>query len=245
MKYHIHPVRKEPEKCRANIKCDFQKSDEPPVPHYSTKAAAYKAIEQELSAKHGNLSTMKSRKQSQDFGTVPRKKLESLRKARLRNQYSLKEVNKMLEDFGDSTPFHAYFAGNREVTFNYDDTETERTFMYGGCGYIASELNRVTGKQIVLFTEDPERDFWQGHAAIKLSDGQYLDVTGTKDRSGFKTHFPDIESFEEREVSRAEFNEILKIETGDARDNLDPLEKAVLAKICQDIATDYHDDLGL
>lgn len=175
-----------------------------------------------------------------DLRVISDVKLRSLVKKALRRQLTLKEAESELEKYGDSTPFYVYFNGNQEMTLRYDDAITRNTFLKGACGFIASEVSRVTNKPIVLFSRETNGDYWEGHVAVKLDDGTYFDIDGNKSLSSFRSEFAGFSQWSERVVSQEEFEKTMRVENDFVNKRLDPLERAALAKICFDLISDYQ-----
>lgn len=252
MTYHINPETGRPNICNATVReCRYGSNSE----HFDTKHDAQKHIEGQLNKEFGSVSTLKrvsensTRPKSietiaEELGVLPEAKLHPLIKKRLRLSMTPKEIDKLLEKSGgyDSVSFYAHYTGNQDVSLDYEHHDTVKTFTKGACAMLASELNRVTNLPLVVFTpEDSQPSNWTGHAVVKLPNGEYFDITGPSSRNGILSPFSgNTSSWSEDEVSQEEFKEIMAVEKGkETTDSLDPLEKAVLAKICLDLIKDY------
>lgn len=261
MAYHVNPETMRPNICKAVIQeCQFGSNTK----HFDTKKEATVFVEENLQEQLGSFKTLqKSSKRSlnivaesqtydkdspysleERLGVIPKEKLHGLIKKNLRNGLTPKETEALLKKHGgyDSVPFYVYYNRNAEMTLDYEDYETENTFTKGACAALASEINRVTGLPLVLFTKDKDSNSsWEGHAVLKIADNEYFDITGTSDRRSYNSVFPGMSKWTEEEVSRDEFNKILNVKEGKGLvDHLPTLEKAALAKICLDLINDYQ-----
>lgn len=264
-RYHINPKTMAPGVCKAKTpeNCRFKEDNGDSTPHYNTPKEAAEAAEKKLEEVYKSVETFKAESNNplssgtvertitkkvaktanlaEQLGVVSEKTLNSMIKRRLRNGLTLKETEVLINKHGYSNvPFNVYYNKDQEITLDYDDYETQRTFSKGACGALASELNRVTGLPLVLFTKDEKSISWQGHAAVRLPDGTHFDIGGVGTREDLNREFSDAYEWTEKVVSREKFNETMSIENDSAVAHLDKLEKASLAKICFDLINDYQ-----
>jgi hypothetical protein len=253
MTYHINPETGRPNICRASIRdCRFGSSSQ----HFETKQDATAFSEKALSEEHGAVATLKkvpevpqiaSKKEmssiEKELGVLPTEKLHSLVKQRLRLALTPRELEKHLDNEGgyDSASFYAYYTGNQEASLDYNHYANHQTFTKGACAYLALELNRVTGFPIVVFSRDKDKSSsWSGHAVIKLPNGEYFDISGPGSRENALFGFSGSHLWAEDEVTTEDFKKLVGVKPKEeARNRLEPLEKAVLAKICFDLIRDY------
>lgn len=253
MTYHINPETGRPNICRASIReCRYGPSSQ----HFESKQEATSFAEKSLTEEFGTVKTLTKMSESsqtstkdtsvsleKQLGVLSKEKLHALVKKRLRLAMTPREMERHLEQEGgyETASFYAFFTGNQEVSLDYNHPDTVRTFTKGACAMLASELNRVTGLPLVVFTHDKENSSsWGGHAVLKLPNGEYFDITGPASRNSFNSTFPGFNTWSEDEVTPDEFHRIMGVEEGTgATDSLKPLEKAALAKICLDLIKDY------
>jgi hypothetical protein len=256
MTYHINPETGRPNICRASIReCRFGSSSQ----HFETKQAAAAFSEKMLTEEHGIVATLKkvpevsqivSKKEmatiEKELGVLPKEKLHALVKQRLRLAMTPRELERFLDKEGGygSASFYAHYTGNQEMSLDYNHYVVQKTFTKGACAMLASELNRVTGLPLVVFTRDKENSTsWNGHAVIKLPNGEYFDIHGPSDRRWLLSEYAGSDSWTEEELTTEEFNKIVGIKKNKtATDGLEPLERAALAKVCFDLIKDYSLD---
>jgi hypothetical protein len=253
MTYHINPETGRPNICRASIReCRFGSSSQ----HFETKQAAAAFSEKVLTEEHGIVATLKkvpevsqisSKKEmaviEKELGVLPTEKLHTLVKQRLRLAMTPRELEKHLNNEGgyESASFYARYTGNQEMSLDYNNYVVQKTFTKGACAMLASELNRVTDLPLVVFTHDKEKSTsWNGHAVIKLPNNEYFDINGPSDRRWLLSEFAGSDSWTEDELTIEEFNKLVGVKKNKtATDDLEPLEKAALAKVCFDLIRDY------
>lgn len=253
MTYHINPETGRPNICRASIRdCRFGSSSQ----HFETKQAAAAFSEKALTEEHGIVATLKkvpevsqisSKKEmasiEKELGVLPKEKLHTLVKQRLRLALTPRELEKHLNNEGgyESASFYARYTGNQEMSLDYNHYVVGKTFTKGACTILASELNRVTGFPLVVFTREKQTSTsWSGHAAIKLPNGQYFDIHGPSDRTWLLSEYAGSHLWTEEELSPEEFKKLIGVKKGqEATFMLEPLEKAALAKVCLDLINDY------
>lgn len=250
MTYHINPDTGRPNLCRASIReCRYGTTD-----HFDTKQDAQRYSETRLTEEFGSVSTLKKVSENstqpktveelkKELGVLPETKLYPLIKKRLKLSMTTKEIDKLLEKSGgyDTVSFYAYYTTNQDVSLDYNHHDTVKTFTKGACAMLASELNRVTNLPLVVFSAETDKSSsWSGHVAVKLPNGEYLDIMGPSSRGEILNEFPGGKSWSEEEMNREDFNELMGVDKGTkATDKLESLEKAVLAKICLDLIKDY------
>lgn len=250
MTYHINPDTGRPNLCRASIReCRYGSTE-----HFDSKQEAQTHSENQLTKEFGSVSTLtkdsenftKSRSLesiAKELGVLPEAKLHPLIKKRLKLSMTTKEIDKLLEKSGgyDKVSFYAYYTTNQDVSLDYNHHDTVKTFTKGACAMLASELNRVTNLPLVVFSAETDKNSsWSGHVAVKLPNGDYLDIMGPSSRGEILNEFPGGKSWSEKEMNREDFNEVMGVDKGtEATNNLEPLEKAVLAKICLDLIKEY------
>lgn len=253
MTYHINPETSRPNICRASIReCRFGSSSQ----HFETKQAATAFSEKSLAEEHGTVATLKkvsevsqiaSKKEmssiEKELGVLPPEKLHSLVKQRLRLAMTPRELERFVDKEGgyESASFYARYTGNQEMSLDYNHYVVQKTFTKGACAMLASELNRVTGLPLVVFTRDKENSTsWNGHAVIKLPNGEYFDIHGPSDRRWLLSEYAGSDSWTEEDLTTEEFNKLVGVKKNKtATEGLDPLEKAALAKVCFDLIRDY------
>lgn len=240
--YHIGK-NGEPRVCNAKIKCRL--GDE--SAHWNSKEEALKAVLAQAIETHGQSLPQPKRKrqpktlaEARSFLGVPtEEKMERLILKQLRKQYTRKEIETMMEAGLDHVEYYVYFAGNREVTLDKDSRASQRTFTYGACGYLAYNLHRTTGLQLALFTETDgkgqEVEHWRGHAAVKLPNGEFLDIHGRSPRSSVLNHFGLNHTWAYSEPYLPTFLNRMKVSEDSILGDLGELEKATLAKFTLDI----------
>lgn len=256
MTYHVNPGTGRPNICRATIQdCRFGSKSE----HFESKQDAMAFVERTLTEELGAVKTLKKNSRAsvaksdkteqtleEKLGVLPTEKLHALVKQRLRLAMTPKELERFLDKEGgyESASFYAYYTGNQEMSLDYNNYVVQKTFTKGACAILASELNRVTGLPLVVFTHDKENSTsWSGHAVIKLPNGEYFDINGPSDRRWLLSEYAGSGSWSEEELSTEEFNNLVGVKPNKtAIDGLGPLEKAALAKICFDLIKDYSLD---
>lgn len=217
--------------------------------HYGTLAAAETAASLKADVLK-NIATSRSKKMTADIAKVwsdtkdevyaLSTKEAALLKSKLRNEHSLKEIERM--GLTPSTPVHTYFVHNMDATFDYNESATQRVFTKGACGYLAYALREKTGKPVTVFTSDSDSEYWEGHVALKLSDDEYLDVTGIRTLQDIQREFSQpgkrfsVDDFHDDGA----YKDKMKL---DRDENfyvkLPPLEKAILDRVSRDLVRDY------
>lgn len=253
MTYHINPETGRPNICRASIRdCRFGSISQ----HFETKQDATAFSEKSLANEHGAVATLKkvtetsqsgSKKEmssiEKELGVMPTEKLHSLVKQRLRLAMTPRELERFVDKEGgyESASFYAHYTGNQEMSLDYNHYVVQKTFTKGACAILASELNRVTGFPLIVFTRDKETSTsWNGHAVIKLPNGEYFDIHGPSDRRWLLSEYAGSDSWTEEELTTEEFNKLVGVKKNKtATEDLEPLEKAALAKVCFDLIRDY------
>lgn len=256
MTYHVNPETGRPNICRATIQdCRFGSKSE----HFESKQDAMTFTEKMLTEELGAVKTLKKNLKTSEnnsdkpeisleekLGLLPTEKLHSLVKQRLRLAMTPRELERFLDKEGGygSASFDARYTGNQEMSLDYNHYVVQKTFTKGACAILASEINRVTGLPLVVFTRDKENSTsWNGHAAIKLPNGEYFDIHGPSDRRWLLSEFAGSDSWTEEELSAEEFNKLVGVKKNKtATNDLEPLEKAALAKVCFDLIKDYNLD---
>ena len=159
---------------------------------------------------------------------------------RLRGGYELSVLKKM--DIGVDTPANVSYNRNGEAAFNYENYENQELFSKGACGFFAYAVHEKTGLPLVVFTEDPKSDYWQGHVAVKISEGKFLDITGISDERTYESRYglePGVYSMETVE-SQDRFKELMGLPSaGTVYDKLGDLEKAILDRNATDVVRDF------
>ena len=159
---------------------------------------------------------------------------------RLRGAYLLSELKRMT--ITNETPVAVTYNRNGEASFDYDTQETQEIFSKGACGYMAYALHEKTGLPIVVFTDDPDQSYWQGHVAVKLGEDKFLDVTGISSTSDYATRYGlNASKYSVEEVHEdSRFRELMGLPSGgSAYAKLNDLEKAILDRCSKDIVRDY------
>lgn len=256
MTYHVNPETGRPNICRATIQdCRFGSKSE----HFESKQDAMTFTEKMLTEELGTVKTLKKNLKSsettsdvpelsleQKLGLLPTEKLHSLVKKRLKLAMTPRELERFLDKEGgyESASFYAHYTGNQEMSLDYNHYVVQKTFTKGACAMLASELNRVTGFPLVVFTQDKESSTsWSGHAVIKLPNGEYFDIHGPSDRRWLLSEYAGSDSWTEEELTAEEFHNLMGVEKNKTvTEKLEPLEKAALAKICFDLIRDYNLD---
>lgn len=183
--YHLNPDTERIGICRAekgkvgHRGCPFG-SDRP---HFGTKEEAQSYYENELEAEYGLFGEGKSQQPSLKRDAV-RKRLNLLSDETLNSlivdrwRHGGWTPRETEQQMAKKEPFYVNYTGNQEITLELDDDSTLRTFTRGACSFVAAEVHRVTGWPMTVFSAKGFEKSWQGHVAVKLPDGRYLDATG-------------------------------------------------------------------
>lgn len=177
--YHLNPDTERIGRCRAeNGRCPFGSES----PHFTTKEETQAYYENELEAEYGlfgdsngalSLDAASVRKR---LNLLPDEPLNQLIWERWRRGgYTPREADQMM---AKDEAFYVNYTANQEITLNPESPETHRTFMKGACGIFAAQIHRATGWPLVVYSSNEFSGLWQGHVAVKLPDGRFLDVTG-------------------------------------------------------------------
>lgn len=181
--YHLNPTTERIGICRATPKghCPFSAVS----PHFTTKEEAQAYYENKLEAEYGIFGktdgelSLNREIVARRLNLLPEEALNELIHQRWRRGgYTPREADQMLKD---DEPFYVYYTANQEITMDAQSSATQRTFMRGACALFGEELQRATGYPLVVFSSDELPGLWQGHVALKLPDGNYLDVSGLSD----------------------------------------------------------------
>lgn len=176
--YHLNPATERIGRCRAeNGRCPFGSES----PHFTTKEETQAYYENELEAEYGlfgaggNLSLDRA-SVARRLNLLPAEALDQLILERWRRGgYTPREADQMM---AKDEAFYVHYTANQEITLDPGSRETQRTFMKGACGIFAAQVHRATGWPLAVYSSNEFSGLWQGHVAVKLPDGRFLDVTG-------------------------------------------------------------------
>lgn len=159
---------------------------------------------------------------------------------RLRGGFLLSELKKM--EIDENTPVFVSYNRNGEAAFNYEHEGNQQIFSKGACGYFAYALHERTKLPLVVFTENPDNSYWEGHVAVKLGDDKFLDVTGVcsvadyERRYGLHAGKYTVENM----CSVEQFKSRMSLpESGSVYATLNDLEKAILFRCADDVVKDF------
>ena len=236
-KWHISPDGT-PRKCNPikTGKCQYGDSAE----HFSSQEDArkfYETSKRELLTRKISKSQKKSVERD-EFGLSSKEK--ALLWKRLRCSLPLKKLKTM--QLSKSIPVDVSFNRNGMASFDYEEYETQKIFSKGACGILAYSLHQKSGLPVLIITPNPDEKYWQGHAAIKLSDDKYLDITGenTLDEL-FRRYNFNVKTAEVLETSTfSEIEKKLVLKPGqNPLEKYDDLEKAIVDRVSEDLLRDF------
>lgn len=108
-------------------------------------------------------------------------------------------------------------------------------FTRGKCTYLAHRLHELTGLPYVVWA-DPTTEYWTGHIAIALPNGEYLDIEGTVSNADIQSRYANLSIPEQpiiHETSDEAYASIGNI--AERQKNLSPLARELINYFCAEL----------
>jgi len=131
------------------------------------------------------------------------------------------------------------------LTLDFIDSEAVQLFSWGYCGYLAQVLHELTGFQLALFTKPSGENEtgWQGHAAVQLPDGQFLDIEGIVSAGEINSRYRFKEPVEPTFPEPAAYAELMFADGSNPYSELDELELRLLRHFAELVVKEYKVEL--
>ena len=240
--YHLNPDTEKIGVCRAQKgMCPFSSAN----PHFTSKEATQAYYENVLESEYGIFGepggelSLEEDAVRRRLNLLPDEALKQLVWERFRfGGYTPREADQMV---AKKSTFYVSYTGNQEMSLDAEDDSTQHTFMRGACAIFATEIHRATGWPMVVYSDPTSPKLWQGHVAVKVPGGGYLDASGLVDdpirsfgADAKKWKATEVSSFEELRDQTANRIDGTKEEPKD----LALLERFAVAKVAFDVLRD-------
>lgn len=81
--------------------------------------------------------------------------------------------------------------GTRKVALTLQRVDSQAVNLYGWgyCTLFSLASHDLSGYPLVLFTRNQDQSQWKGHAALKIDDDAYLDITGVRTAGSIRQEY--------------------------------------------------------
>lgn len=97
----------------------------------------------------------------------------------------------VVDVYRDTPPTIECVFGTRvtSLTLQLVDAEAVNLYGWGYCTLLALAMHDLSDAPLVLFTRDQTETQWKGHAAVKIREDAYLDITGVRTAESIRNEY--------------------------------------------------------